>query len=173
MSKKAPRISSGALFRRTEAALLDFNKFRIAGADYPLRIYEAVHVNCHPAAVHEHEVRVPDQPEMARPESLDEELFRMPPKTEHFAVTRPELLLVHRRRLTCARHVRLGRGRTRPSFSLVYLRSVTLSLRLSTYVCARLRLCLRFSLFLRATHLLRLRRRSSLRLFRLPLPLLW
>src|SRR6266571_1682046 len=105
--KKAPRISSGALLCRAKDALLNFNKVRIACADHPLRIYEAVHVNRDPAAVHEHEVRVPDQPEMVRPESLDEELLRMPSKTEHFGVTRPELLLVHGRRLTRAPHVRL------------------------------------------------------------------
>src|SRR5213083_3753075 len=109
--KKALRISSGALLCRAKDALLNFNKVRIACADHPLRIYEAVHVNRDPAVVHEHEVRVPDQPEMVRPESLDEELFRMPPKTEHFGVTRPELLLVHRRRLTRAPHVRLARAR--------------------------------------------------------------
>src|SRR5437016_10155529 len=164
MSKKAPRISSGALLRRTEAALLDFNKFRIAGADYPLRIYKAVHVNCHPAAVHEHEVRVPDQPEMARPESLDEELFRMPPKTEHFAVTRPELLLVHRRRLTCARHVRLtcaadvrlagARARTCARLIRVHVLSTALNVRLSTHICARLGFCLRFARLLRRAHFL-------------------
>src|SRR6266487_1429538 len=91
--------------------LLNFNKVRIACADYALRIYKAVYVNRDPAAVHEREVRVPDQPEMARAEPLDEELFRMPPKTEHFAVTRPELLLVHRRRLTRAPHVGLARAR--------------------------------------------------------------
>src|SRR2546430_6016493 len=179
MSKKAPRISSGALLRRTEAALLDFNKFRIAGADYPLRIYEAVHVNRDPAAIHEHEVGVPDQPEMARPESLDEELFRMPPKTEHFAVTRPELLLVHRRRLTRAPHACLtrasacARARTCARFILVYLLSATLSVRLSTDGRARLRFRLRFTrLRLLRAHLLRFHRRSSLRVLRLPLRLL-
>jgi hypothetical protein len=44
--KKALRISSGALLRRAEAALVNnCNKVRIARADYPLGIYEAVHVN--------------------------------------------------------------------------------------------------------------------------------
>src|SRR5207248_11786545 len=114
--------------------LLNFNKVRIACADYALRIYKAVYVNRDPAAVHEHEVRVPDQPEMARSVSLDEELFRMPPKTEHFAVTRPELLLVHGRCLTCAPHVRLtrARARTHPRLILVYLRSATFNVCLST-----------------------------------------
>src|SRR5206468_4734914 len=120
--KKAPRIFSGALLCGAEDALVNYNKIRIARADHAFRVYKAVHVNRDPAAVHEHEVRVPDQPEMARPESLDEELFRMPPKTEHFAVTRPELLLVHRRRLTRAPHVRLARARA----------------------CARARTCARF-----------------------------
>src|SRR6266700_4593100 len=92
--KSAPHFS-GALLCRAENALIHFNKLRIARADHPLRIYEAVHVNHDPATIHEHEVRVRDQPEMVRPESLDEELFRMPPKTEHFAVTRLELLHVH------------------------------------------------------------------------------
>src|SRR6266446_9914340 len=118
-AKKALRISSRALLCRAENALIHFNHLRIARADHSLRIYKAVHVNRDPAAVHEHEVRVRDQPEMARPESLDEELFRMPPKTEHFAVTRPELLLVHCRRLIRARHVRLARARTRPRLSPV------------------------------------------------------
>ena len=57
-------------------------------------------------------------------------------KTEHFAVTRPELLLVHRR---C-----LARARTRSSFTPVHVLSATLNIRLSSYVCVRLRFCLRF-----------------------------
>ena len=85
---------------------------------------------------------------MARTVSLDEELFRMPPKTEHLAVTRSELFLVHRRRLIRV-HVRLARARTRTSLSPVYVRSVTLHLCLSAYVCSRLRFCLRFALLLR------------------------
>src|SRR5207244_4710942 len=126
-------------------SLLDHDKLRIACADYELRIYKAVYVNRDPAAVHEHEIRVPDQPEMARAEPLDEELFRMPPKTEHFAVTRPELLLVHCRRLTRAFHVRLVRARTYASFIPAYARlisvhllSTTLNVRLSAYVGVRL-----------------------------------
>ena len=65
MQKKAPRISSGALLCRAEAALLNFDKLGIARADHALRIYKAVHVTCDPAAVDKHEVRVPDQPELA------------------------------------------------------------------------------------------------------------
>src|SRR5438874_5636810 len=139
--KKAPAFSSGALLSRAEDALINFNKVRIARADYPLRKYEAVHVNRDPTAIHEHEVRVPDQPEMVRPESLDEEFFRMSPKTEHFTVTRPELFLIHRRRLIRVPHVRLARARTRPRFIPVYVLSATLNVRLSTY-SARLRFCL-------------------------------
>src|SRR5207247_10384912 len=139
-----------------------------------------------PAAVPEHEGRVPDQPEMVRAESLDEELRRMPPKTEHFGVTRPELLLVHGRSLTCAPHVRLtrvhirltrarARARTHPRLILVYLRRATFNVCLSTHVCTRLRFCLWFSrlLLLRGFHLLPFGRRSSLRFLLLLLRLLW
>jgi hypothetical protein len=158
--KKAPRISSGAPLCCAEDALINYNIFRLARADHPLRIYKAVHVNGDPAIIHEHEVRVSDQPEMARPVTLDEELFRMPAKTEHFGVTRLELLLVHRRRL--------ARARTCPSLSLVYFLSTTLNFRLSTGLCRRLRFCLRLA---RLVHvfLLPFRRRSSLGFFRLPL----
>src|SRR5213592_539806 len=168
--KKALRVFSGALLCRAKDALLNFNKVRIACADHPLRIYEAVHVNRDPAVVHEHEVRVPDQPEMVRPESLDEELLRMPPKTEHFAMTRFELLLVHRRRLIHAARVRLARARSRTRLSPVYVRSATLNVRLSTHVCARFRFCLRLSrlLLLRGLHFLSFRRRCRLRFVRLP-----
>jgi hypothetical protein len=114
-AKKAPGISSGALLCCAEDALINYNIFRLARADHPLRIYKAVYVNRDPAVIHEHEVRVADQPEMTRPVTLDEELFRMPAKTEHFGVTRLELLLVHRRRL--------ARARTCPSLSLVYFRA--------------------------------------------------
>src|SRR5206468_5064177 len=133
------------LLCRADNALINYNKLRIALADHPFRVYESVHVNRDPAAVHEHEVRVLDQPEMARPVSLDEELFRMPPKTEHFGMTRPELLLVHCRRLIRLARVRLARARTRPRFSSVYVLTATLNVRLSTGLCARLRLCLRFA----------------------------
>src|SRR5438105_15220045 len=106
---KAPRISSGALLCRAEDALINnFNKVRIARADHPLRKYEAFHVNRDPTAVHEHEVRVLDQPDMVRPESLDEEVLRMPPKTKHFAVARLELLQVHLLHLIRAFHVSLA-----------------------------------------------------------------
>src|SRR4029453_11474664 len=179
--KKAPRISSGALSCCAEAALLNFNKLGIAGADHPFRIYKAVHVNCDPAVVHEHEVRVADQPEVVRPETLDEELFRMPPKTEHFAMTRLELLHVHLRGLIHVRlarrsvYVLLVRARTCPSLIPVYVRSTTLNVRLSTHVRACFRFCLRFVLLLRGTLLLPFRRRCRLRflLLRLPLRRLW
>src|SRR5205809_7144963 len=105
--KKALRISSGALLCRAKDALLNFNKVRIACADYPLRIYEAVHLNSDPAVVHEHEVRIPDQPEMVRPESLDEELLGMQPKTEHLTMTRLAIVRVHSGRLIRATHSRL------------------------------------------------------------------
>src|SRR5205814_8096213 len=85
--KKATSISSGSPLCRAEDALINnFNKVRIACADHPLRKYEAVHVNRDPTAVHEHEECIPDQPDMVRSESFDEELFRMPPKIKHFAV---------------------------------------------------------------------------------------
>src|SRR5207248_10071003 len=62
--KKRPAFSSGALLCRAEAALFDRNKLRLARANDALGICEAVHTHGHPAAIHEHEVRVPDQPEM-------------------------------------------------------------------------------------------------------------
>src|SRR5205809_3922875 len=97
MPKKAPRIFSGALLYRAKDALVNYNKVRIARANHTFGVDKAVHVNRDPAAVHEDEVRVPDQPEMVRPKSLDEELLRVPPKTEHFTVTGRQLCLVHRR----------------------------------------------------------------------------
>src|SRR6478609_2675425 len=105
---------------------------------------------------------------MARAVSLDEELFRMPSKTEHLAMTRSELFLVHRRRLICVPHVRFARARTRTSFSPVHVRSVTLNLCLSAYVCSRLR----FALLLGGSHFFRFRRGSSLRFLGLLLRLL-
>ena len=48
---------------------------------------------------------------MARTISLDEELFRMAAKAEHFAMTCSELFLVHRGRLICV-HVSLARAGT-------------------------------------------------------------
>src|SRR5436190_11963011 len=74
-------------FSRAANSLSDYNIFRIPRADHPLRIDKASHLNRDPAAVHEHEVRIPDQPEMVRSESLDEELFRVLTETEHFGVT--------------------------------------------------------------------------------------
>src|SRR5207249_9794009 len=136
MPKKAPRIYSGALMNRAKDALIKFDKVRIARANHTFGVDKAVHVNRDPAGVHKDEVGVPDQPEMVRPKSLDEELLRMPPKTEHFTVTRSELLLVHRR---C-----LARARTHSSFTPVHVLSATLNIRLSSYVCVRLRFCLRF-----------------------------
>ena len=98
--KSAPHFSGALLCVAQKNALINnFNKVRFARADHTLRVCKTVHVNRDPAAVQEDEVRIADQPEMVRPVSLDEELFRMPPKTEHFAMTRSELFLVHRRRL--------------------------------------------------------------------------
>src|SRR5207237_487468 len=103
--KSAPQFQRSAFVRRAKNALVDsnFNEVRIARANHSFRVDKAVHVNRDPAAFHEDEVGIPDQPEMVLPKSLDEELLRMPPKTEHFTVTRPELLLVHRRSLARAR----------------------------------------------------------------------
>src|SRR5438477_9220598 len=164
MPKKAPRSSSGALSCRAKDALINYDKVRIARANHPFCVDKAVHVNRDPAGVHEDEVGVPDQPEMIRPKSLDEELLRMPPKTEHFAVTRPELLLVHGRFL--------ARARTRSSFAPVHVLSATLNIGLSTYVCVRLRFCLRVIRLLRGAHVLLFRRRCRLRFARLPRRLL-
>src|SRR5207247_8317041 len=58
--KKSAQHFQRSAFCRAANALLNFNKLRIARADHPLRIHKAVHVNRDPAAVHEHEVRVPD-----------------------------------------------------------------------------------------------------------------
>src|SRR6476619_1856327 len=115
--KKTPRIFSGALLcvAQKNALINNFNKVRFARADHALRVRKTVHVNRDPTAVQEYEVRISDQSEMVRPVSLDEELFRMPPKTEHLAMTRSELFLVHRRRLICVPHVRFTRARTRTS----------------------------------------------------------
>src|SRR5437016_8954522 len=173
--EKAPRISSGALLCRAKDALINnFNKVRFARADHALGVRKAVHVNCDPASIYEHEVRIPDQSEMVRPISLNEELFRVPSKTEHFGVTRRELVLVHSgRRLVRDRHVSLASVRTHPCSSLVYVPSATLNIRLSPYVCARLRFCLWFVRLLRGAHLLSFCRRCRLRFLRLPLRLLW
>jgi len=109
--KSAPHFSGALLCVAQKNALFNnFNKVRFARADHSLRVRKTVHVNRDPTAVHEHEVRIPDQPEMARTVSLDEELFRMLSKTEHLTMTRSELFLVHRRRLICVPHVRLARA---------------------------------------------------------------
>jgi len=79
-AKKTLRISIGALSCPAENALVDYNKGRIARADHPLGKYKALHVNRDPAAIHEHEVRIPDQAEMLCPESLDEERFGCRPR---------------------------------------------------------------------------------------------
>ena len=170
--KSAPHFQRGAFVcRAKECANNNYNKVRFARADHPLRVCKPVHVNRDPAAVQEDEVGIADQPEMVRPVSLDEELFRMPPKTEHFAMTRSELFLVYRRRLIRV-HVRLARARMRTSFSPVHVRSVTLNLCLSAYVCSRLRFCLRFALLLRGSHFFSFRWGSSLRFLSLLLRLL-
>src|SRR5205085_9384374 len=124
--KKRPAFSAERFWAAQKYALINYDKVRIARANHPFCVDKAVHVNRDPAAVHEDEVGIPDQPEMVLPKSLDEELLRMPPKTEHFTVTRPELLLVHRRFLARAR------ARTRSGFTLVHVLSATLHIRLST-----------------------------------------
>src|SRR5262249_3770774 len=115
---------------------------------------------------------------MARSETVGEEFFRMSSKTEHFAVTRLELLHVHLPRLVHVRlarrliHVSLARARTCARFIPVYALSVTLNVWSSTHLSAGLRFCLRFGLLLRGAHLLLFRRRSSLCFVGLPLRLL-
>jgi len=170
--KSAPHFSGALFCCATNALINNFNKVRLARADHALGVRKAVHVNCDPASVYEHEVRIPDQSEMVRPISLNEELFRVPSKTEHFGVTRHELVLVHSRRgLVRAPHVSLARARTHPGSSLVYVPSATLNIRLSTDICARLRLRLWLGrlLLLRGAHFLPFRWRSSLRFLRLSL----
>jgi hypothetical protein len=76
--KSAPHFSGALFCCATNALINDFNKVRLARADHALGVGKAVHVNCEPVSVHEHEVRIPDQSEMARAVSLNEELFRMP-----------------------------------------------------------------------------------------------
>ena len=122
--------------------LLDFNKVRIADADHSLRVCKTIHVNGNPTTVQEYEVRISDQPEMIRAISLDEELLRMPSKTEHFTVTRSEFFLIHRHSMIRV-HVRLTGARTRTRLLLVYVRA-TLNVRvcLFTYVRPGLRFCL-------------------------------
>src|SRR6266478_4075590 len=130
-AKKTLRIPRSA-FELCGDALLHFNEVRFARADHPLRIDKTVHVNGDSAAVHEREVRVPDQPDMSCSVALNEKLFRMPPETEHLAVTRHEFILVYRRRLIRARHVCLARARTHTRFSPVYVLSMAPNVRLST-----------------------------------------
>src|ERR1044072_37060 len=97
--KKRSAFSAERFCVAHKDALINYKIIRIALADHPLRVYKAVHINRNPAGVYEHKVSIPDQPEMVRPKSLDEELLRMPTKTEHFAMARLELLHVHLRGL--------------------------------------------------------------------------
>src|ERR1051326_7859675 len=176
-AKKRP-LFPAERFCEAANSLIHCDKVRIAGADHPLRIDKAIHINRDPAAVQKYEVLVPNQPDMVRTISLDKELFRVSSKAEHFAMTRLELLLVHRRRLSCASHVGLARASARaragahPGFMSVYVWSVTLHVRLSTDGCSGFRSYLRFVLLHRRVHLLRFRWRSSLRFLRLVLRLL-
>src|SRR5207244_3561884 len=112
----------------------------------------------------ENEVRLPDQAKMGRSESLDEELFGMAPKTEHFAVTRLELLHVYL-------HVRLICARTRFSFPVRVLNTilVALNVRLSAHLCGGLSFCLRFALLLCGAFLFSFGRRCRLGFCGLPL----
>src|SRR6266576_1438019 len=186
MQKKRSAVSAERFCVAQKDALFNYNIVRITLADHPLRVYKAVHVNRDPAVVYERKVSIPDQPEMVRPKSLDEELLRVPTKTEHVAVTRLELLHVHPRglihvRLIRAPHVglvrapnvRLVRAGTFPRCILLYLLRTTLNVRLwlFTHVCARPRFCLRVARLLRSFHLLPFRRCSGLWFFRLPLRL--
>src|SRR5215211_3170005 len=146
IQKKAPRIFQRSAFVACKTPLINFDKLRIAGANHSLRVCETVHINRYPATVHEHKVRISDQPEMVRPIPLNEELFRVPSKTEHFAVPRSEFILVHGGRLIRV-HVPLARARTYPSLtpiypslSPVYVPSLTLNIGLSAHICARVRL---------------------------------
>ena len=87
IEKKRPAFQQSAFQCHAEPALLNNYEVRITLADHALRVSKTVYINRDPAAVNEHEVAAPDQSEMARPVSLDEELFRMPPKAEHFTMT--------------------------------------------------------------------------------------
>ena len=66
--------------RAKDALVNNFNKVRIAGADHPLRVRKAIHINRNPAAVQKDEVRISDQPEMVRPVALDEDSFGCRPR---------------------------------------------------------------------------------------------
>ena len=158
---------------RKGALINNFNKVRLAGANYLLRVGKAVHVNRDPAAVHKHEVRISDQPKVVRSVPLDKELFRMSPKAEHLTVARSEFFLVNRRRgLICGSYVGLTRGGA-SRLVPVCLLSATFNVRLSANVCAGLRFCLRLGLLLPGAHLFPLRGSSSLGILCLPLRLLW
>src|SRR5258708_5194489 len=75
---KALRIFGGAPWVKNP--LIHHNIFRVAVADQPLGIGEAVYVNSSPATVHKDEVGVADQSEMPISVALDEEVFRVPPE---------------------------------------------------------------------------------------------
>ena len=143
--------------------LIDHNKLRLTLANDALRVCEAIHVNRDPATIHEHEVGVTDQPEMSLAKFLDEKRFRMSPETEHFGVTRPELLLVHGRRM--------ARARMLFSTGPVYIRAA-FDFRLFMHACAGIRIDLRLVLLLHGVGLLPFRRRSCLRFVGLSLLLL-
>src|SRR5690242_4213489 len=98
---------------------------------------------------------------MVRPETLDEELFGMASKREHFAVTRLELLLVH---------LRLSLGLARCTrFRLLCARRATFRFCPFSHGCAGLRFGLGFALLLRGTRLFLFRRCFLLIFVRLPL----
>jgi len=59
VKKSAPHFGEALLLAR-RSALINLDKLRIAGADGLLRKCEAIHINRDPAAVHKHEVSVPD-----------------------------------------------------------------------------------------------------------------
>src|SRR3954454_24889856 len=94
---------------------------------------------------------------MARTVALDKELFGMSPKTEHFTMTRSELVLVDGRSLASAR--------MHTSLRAVYM-SAILNVCLSTCVCRTLRSRLRA---VSSTHVLPFGWHSRLGFFRLPL----
>ena len=58
--KNAPHFPAERFLCWEDDALINFNKQRITCANHPFRIAIAVYVNCDPAAVHEHEVRIRD-----------------------------------------------------------------------------------------------------------------
>src|SRR5262249_22330823 len=150
--KSAPHLSR-ALSCHAKRALFNNDKVRITRANHALRVGKTVHINGDPTTVQEYEVRIPDQPEMARTVSLYEEFFRVSPKTKYFAVTRSELFLVDCRRVIRI-HVRLTGVRTRTRLVLVYVSApLNVRVRLFTYVRPGLRFCLWIALILCGTHL--------------------